>query len=195
MNASKGIQLAITLVFTLFLYGNSANAGSLKDSLYDVSIRKWASVYTPSYPWYWNKAQLKAESNLDTNATSPVGAMGLGQFMPDTWMQVKKELGLCTNAKAYTAPLNIQAHAYYMSKLRSMFKKDRPEYDRHSLALASYNAGQGNVFKAQALAGNTLLWTPTSRQLHKVTGKHHKETITYVNRIWKYIQDYEHNYN
>ena len=183
----RGVLLS--LILALFSQGISANP--LKVVAYDTSIRKWASVYTPEYPWYWNKAQLIAESNLNTNARSPVGAMGMGQFMPDTWTQMKRELGFKSDSSAYTAPLNIQAHAYYMRQLRNQFKKPRPEYDKHSLALASYNAGLGNILKAQQEGGNSLLYKPMIEALPKITGRHSVETTNYVQRIWRIIKEYE----
>jgi len=136
-----------------------------------------------------------AESRLDTNATSPVGAMGLGQFMPATWNEVSKQLGFPSGVSAYASSYNIQAQAYYMRNLRNNFKKERPERDRHSLALASYNAGLGNILKAQQKANNTLLWAPTAKALPMVTGSHAKETTTYVTRIWSYVEQYEHDNN
>lgn len=184
------IALVITLWGSLPLHANA-----LRSTIYDGQIRKWTSFYTPSVPWYWNKAQLKAESALRPNATSPVGAMGLGQFMPATWEQMKRELGYPSDASAYAPSYNIQAQAYYMMQLRNQFRRPRPEKDRHSLALASYNAGLGNVLKAQKLGGNSLLYSPMANSLHLVTGKHHVETTTYVNRIWEYIEDYETKYN
>lgn len=181
--------IGLSLILGLFSVGIEANP--IRDYTYDASIRKWASFYTPEYPWYWNKAQLIAESNLNPNAKSPVGAMGLGQFMPDTWTQMQRELGFKASTSAYTSSLNIQAHAYYMRQLRNQFKKPRPEYDKHSLALASYNAGLGNILKAQRECGNSLLYKPMTDCLHKVTGHHHKETLGYVSRIWRIIRDYE----
>lgn len=183
--------LGLTLV--LLCYFPTINANPLQHLAYDVSIKKWASVYTPEYPWYWNKAQLIAESNLRPNAVSPVGAMGLGQFMPDTWSQMVRELGFTSSSSAFTAPLNIQAHAYYMRQLRKQFRKPRPAYDKHSLALASYNAGLGNILKAQSKGGNSLLYKPMIEALPLVTGKHSVETTNYVSRIWRIIKQYEHN--
>lgn len=187
-----GWVIALSLFLGLFSQGLMAN--SLKVLAYDTSIRKWASFYTPEYPWYWNKAQLIAESDLNPNATSPVGAMGLGQFMPGTWRQMQRELGFTSDSSAYTAPLNIQAHAYYMRQLRSQFRKPRPAYDKHSLALASYNAGLGNILKAQQKGGNSLLYKPMIEALPLVTGRHSVETTNYVSRIWRIIRDYENNY-
>lgn len=161
-----------------------------RDLLYDVSIRKWSGVYTPEYPWCWNKAQIRAESAFRYDAVSPVGAKGLGQFMPATWVQMVRELKLDKDADAFNPALNIQATTYYMAKLRANFKKPRPEWDRHSLAMASYNAGLGNILKAQAYTGS-LMYTPMITHLPKVTGHHHVETKNYVERIWGYVAEYE----
>lgn len=161
----------------------------IDNPLYDLSIRKWNGIYNPSIPWYWAKAQLLAESGLNPVAVSPVGAMGLGQFMPNTWKDMEQQLKI--RGSAYNPYLNIQASAYYMSKLRAQFKKDRPEWDRHSLALASYNAGLGNVLKAQKAGGGSLYYKPMIEALPSITGKKHsKETTDYVNRIWGYVDHY-----
>lgn len=157
----------------------------IKNTVYDASIRKYSTLYNPEIPWKWLKAQLIAESGLDANAVSPVGAKGLGQFMPATWEQMQRELGF--SASRSNPVLNIQASAYYMYKLRSQFRAPRPEVDKHSLAMASYNAGLGNVLKAQSLAGGSLLYCPMASKLHLVTGHHSKETITYVQRVWNYV--------
>lgn len=182
---------AIICVLLLTLWGSPiVSANALRNTIYDAQIAKWNAFYNPSIPWVWAKAQLVAESRLNTTATSPVGAMGLGQFMPDTWTQVSKELGFPVGVKAYASSYNIQAHAYYMNYLRGQFKKPRPEWDRHSLALASYNAGLGNILKAQAKGGNSLLYEPMAKALPLVTGKHSIETTTYVKRIWDYVGIY-----
>jgi len=182
------VVLALLLATLGVCTPTSANA--LRNTIYDLQIAKWNAVYNPSIPWVWAKAQLVAESRLDTQATSPVGAMGLGQFMPDTWTQVSKELGFPVGTKAYASSYNIQAHAYYMNYLRGQFKKPRPEVDRHSLALASYNAGLGNILKAQAKGGNSLYYEPMAKALPLITGKHSVETTTYVKRIWEYVGIY-----
>lgn len=181
---------AIICVLLLTLWGSpNVSANALRNAIYDGQIAKWNAFYNPSVPWIWAKAQLVAESRLNTNATSPVGAMGLGQFMPDTWSQMTRELKL-GNVSAYASSYNLQAHAYYMSQLRAQFKRERPEWDRHSLALASYNAGLGNILKAQQKGGNSLLYSPMAKALPQVTGHHSIETTTYVKRIWEYVEVY-----
>ena len=193
MQVNRGFK-ALLSVILLTVWGSPiVSANALRNTIYDAQIQKWNSFYTPSLPWYWNKAQLVAESNLNPNATSPVGAMGLGQFMPATWNEVSEQLGFPSGVSAYASSYNIQAHAYYMRNLRSQFKRERPEWDRHSLALASYNAGLGNVLKAQQKGGNSLLYKPMAEALPLVTGHHSKETLTYVDRIWSYVSYYENN--
>lgn len=190
MQVNRGFKALLSVILLTVCGSPIVSANALRNTIYDAQIQKWNSFYTPSLPWYWNKAQLVAESNLNPNAVSPVGAMGLGQFMPATWNEVSRELGF-GEASAFAPALNIQAHAYYMRNLRSQFKRERPEWDRHSLALASYNAGLGNVLKAQQKGGNSLLYKPMAEALHLVTGHHSKETTTYVDRIWSYVSYYE----
>jgi len=52
--------------------------------------------------------------------------------------------------------------------------------------LASYNAGMGNLLKAQKKVGGKLLYKEIIQGLPEVTGKHSKETIDYVQKILSY---------
>ena len=114
--------------------------------------------------------------------------MGLCQFMPATWDEQERNLKI--RGSSFDATLNIQFAAYYMSKLRAVWKSPRPLRDRESLAMASYNAGTGNILKAQKKCGNKATWADISPCLKNVTGvKNSHETHTYVSRIWKYYSD------
>ena len=150
---------------------------------YDWQIKKAARHYLPVTPWQMYKAQLIKESSLNTRAVSPVGAEGLAQFMPGTWRDVSRQLGLV--GSPMDAEIAIPAGAYYMSSLRNMWRWPRPEEDRYNLALACYNAGCGNILKAQALCNDASLYEPIMACLPLVTGRHALETLGYAPRIRK----------
>lgn len=158
--------------------------------LYDVSFKKWSRTYNRDIPWYWLKAQCYQESLLKPMAVSHAGAKGLCQFMSATWNEEMAKLGM-KGGDIFLPSLNIQAAASYMNRMRNVYKAPRPEYDKHSLAMASYNAGVGNIVKAQKLGGGSLSWEPARDALHLVTGHHANETKTYVKRIWNFIENME----
>ena len=167
-----------------------ASSLQLSSPKYDFLIWKSTKRYWTDLPDYqqW-KAQLYQESLLDTNAVSPVGAEGLAQFMPATWKQISRELGYPEDASPRTPKLAINAGAYYMRKLRNGWSSPRPQLDRQQLAQASYNAGFGNLLKAQRACGGENLYPDIIRCLPQITGHFSNETITYVKRIEFWYKD------
>ena len=132
---------------------------------------------------------------LDPDAVSPVGATGLAQFMPGTWADVSRQLGLHGVPPTH-ARHAIDAGAYYMARLQRTWSAPRPFMDRHMLAQASYNAGAGHLIKAQRLCTQqtqkpAALYADIIKCLPQVTGHHSRETITYVQRIarWRAMMD------
>lgn len=105
--------------------------------------------------------------------------------MPGTWPRLVRAIGAETASPHQVRPA-AQAGAYYMAQLRREWSSPRPEADRHSLAMASYNAGLGHLLSAQRLAGMAVLYRPIAAELPRVTGDHARETRGYVRRIWRY---------
>lgn len=97
-------------------------------------------------------AQLRAESNLDANAVSPKGAVGVAQLMPAT----AASLGVDPRDPAQA----VDAAGRYM---RMNLDKFGGNYE---MALAAYNWGPGNVAKY----GITGMPPETKAYIQKVSG-------------------------
>jgi len=78
---------------------------------------------------------IKVESDYNAEAISPKGAMGLAQLMPATAMELGVE-------NPFDPEENIRGSVKH---LKSLIDRNSGDY---KLALAAYNAGQGNVDKA-----------------------------------------------
>jgi len=157
---------------------------------YDYFIRDAVEFYFPhEYDWRLYKAQLIQESRLDPLAKSSAGAVGISQMMRGTWYQWAPEAGY--KGKRRTDPeASINVGAVYMAYLINEWSWPRPVADRYCLAMASYNAGLGNILKAQKRMGDPSLYAEIIVGLPHITGeKNSNETITYVSRILDYCSD------
>lgn len=170
----------------------AAPIGHALDIAHEADFRRAAIRYLPMATSAWGHevlaAQCYQESRFDARAVSPVGARGLCQFMPATWQEAVAGLELPRDASAFNPRLSITAAAWYMQRQRAVWTSPRPEWDRHTLAMAGYNAGAGNIIAAQRKAGGALKACPILAALPQVTGHHAQETRTYVRRIWRWHQ-------
>ena len=128
------------------------------------------------------KAQFEVESSLNPQAISPAGAAGLGQIMPRTWLDLAGQVPGLTNI--FDPVQNAKAAIFYLNQQWWLWTAPRPITDRMSLALASYNAGAGNILAAQRRADGANDWRSIQKHLGEVTGEHATETRNYVRRIW-----------
>ncbi|MET7703905.1 peptidoglycan DD-metalloendopeptidase family protein [Streptomyces sp. NPDC005485] len=122
-------------------------------------------------------AQIEAESGWNPNAVSPgVGAQGLSQFMPGTWVTWGKDDDGNGRASPFDPGDAIMAQGRYDCALAEQVQgyKDRGEASGETLdlALAAYNAGPGAV-----------------HQYHGMPP--YQETQGYVARIKSLISKYE----
>ena len=144
---------------------------------YDLSFKRWGEFYFPFEEWKWFKSQGIAESNLDPNAISWCGAVGVMQIMPATAI----DLGV---KDRWNPEESIQGGIKYDRTVDRFFKSICKVGERRKFMFAGYNAGMGNIQKARKLA-NSDRWEEVLISLCSVTGKHCKETIEYVKRIYR----------
>lgn len=155
---------------------------------YDILIQDATERFLKGYDWRLYKAQLWKESNFNPEAVSPVGARGIAQFMLDTWKEWSKKAGF-DGAPIDDPKASIFTGACYLNWLIGQWSRPRPDIDRHCLALASYNAGLGNILKAQKAAGDPAGYAEISQALHLITGPYSRETLNYVERIMGHYVD------
>ncbi|HWQ08502.1 MAG TPA: lytic transglycosylase domain-containing protein [Holophaga sp.] len=97
-------------------------------------------------------AQIWQESRFNPVAVSPAGAGGIMQFMPGTWAWAQQQGWIPAGSRREDPAMCIQAGIRYMKWLLDRYKGAA---DPLALALAGYNAGQGNVDKAIQKAQRT----------------------------------------
>jgi len=89
---------------------------------------------------YLVAAVIRAESRFRPEVTSPQGARGLMQIMPETGRWVAEQMGLAFDAAyLYEPEYNIQVGCWYLATLLRQYAQDPV------LALAAYNGGMTNV--------------------------------------------------
>lgn len=171
------------------LWQSPTSSAQAISSKYDSQIRLSVKHWWLDYPlWKAWKAQLYQESKLDPNAASPVGARGLAQFMPATWNDITRQIGLGGADRGDVAAAS-DAGAYYMAQLRHIWSSPRSALDRQHLAEASYNAGAGSLLKAQRECGGVPGYEAIVACLPAITGPQFShETLTYVLRIDRWWQ-------
>ncbi|MFM0221721.1 MltF family protein [Paraburkholderia dipogonis] len=132
-------------------------------------------------------AQGYQESQLNQNARSHVGAIGIMQIMPATG----KQMGV---GSISVSESNIHAGAKYMDHLMTRYFSDAhfSDTDRALFAFASYNAGPSNIAKMRKEAAARGLdpdkWFNNVEIV--VAEKIGMETTTYVRNIYKYYAAY-----
>lgn len=123
-NCSASLALGTTV---------APRTGSAKIEQWAAYISEAARRFGP--PEAWVRAVMHAESRGAADATSPAGAIGLMQIMPDTYAELRARYGL--GANAYDPHDNIIAGTAYMSEMIALFGV--PNF------LAAYNAGPARL--------------------------------------------------
>lgn len=125
------------------------------------------------------RALILQESYYNPKARSPVGATGLMQLMPPTAKEHARKMGISFAISRLENPeVNVRLGTFHLRMLLNMFRGNT------YLAVASYNAGQGNVLKWRRGAPQK----PMDEFLESIP---FQETRNYVKRVTMLKSAYE----
>jgi membrane-bound lytic murein transglycosylase MltF len=165
------------------------NAASEKERKKFLALIRYFQNYGDRYDvdWVLMGAQGYQESQLNQDAKSPVGAIGVMQVMPATGKDMK--VGDITETEA-----NIHAGIKYMRWMIDHYYGNEPmtRLDKALFAFASYNAGAGRISQLRKEAAKRGL--DPNVWFHNVeyvaAERIGQETVTYVSNIYKYYIAY-----
>ena len=187
MTAARAAWLALML-----LAASAVDARAQASDRYDDLFRSYSKkFFGPAFDWRIFKAQASAESGLDPNAQSWVGAKGLMQLMPATYREVQSrnpELGDISDPR-----WNIAAGIYYDRQLwRQWTEMGDDTVHRRSFMFGSYNAGRGTLLRAQRVASEKALahneWESIETVAPQVPRWRYAETLGYVDKILAFVE-------
>lgn len=165
------------------------NAASEAERKKFLALVQYFQKYGDKYnvDWVLMGAQGYQESQLNQDAKSPVGAIGVMQVMPATGKDMN--VGDIGQTEA-----NIHAGIKYMRWMIDHYYEKEPmtPLDKALFSFASYNAGAGRMSTMRKEAAKRGLdpnvWFQNVEYV--VADKIGQETITYVNNIYKYYIGY-----
>ncbi len=160
----------------------------MRNNYYDYYFKDGCSrIFGTTLHWHWLKAMALAESALDPEAVSPVGAVGVMQLMPGTVRQMAQRFGI--EPAPLVPHINIELGIRYAHWCYDWWKEESG-LERIRFMLGSYNAGPGHILEAQNKAEEdglpTDMWHAIVAMLPRVTADHAEETITYVHRVERF---------
>jgi membrane-bound lytic murein transglycosylase F len=156
---------------------------------YDDHFRKYSKrFFGIGFDWTLFKAQAIAESGLNPDAKSSVGAKGLMQLMPSTFQDVQSANPAFADID--DPKWNIAAGIYYDRLLWKKWDDGRDNENLLNFIFGSYNAGLGTIRSAEKIASQKNLdskqWKHIEEIAPSVPKWRHEETLNYVKRIKKY---------
>jgi soluble lytic murein transglycosylase-like protein len=169
-----------------FRRADSTRAASRDQSRYDDYFKKYSKRYFGApFDWRYFKAQGLAESELNANAKSFVGARGIMQLMPSTFALIATKR---PEFRSIDDPeFNIAAGIMHDRWLWTVWQKRTPEDERHRFMFGSYNAGEGPILRACLAARSDHLsdaqWASIERVAPKIDRWRYRETLGYVKKI------------
>ncbi len=116
---------------------------------FDPHFRKYSKrFFGVGFDWRWFKAQGIAESSLQEDAKSWVGAKGIMQIMPTTLQEIAEKSSLPVLDDSDPGQ-NIAAGVFYDRYLYDLWDDISDAGQRLAFTFASYNGGRSRILRAQ----------------------------------------------
>ncbi|MCX5768101.1 MAG: transglycosylase SLT domain-containing protein [Gemmatimonadetes bacterium] len=163
-----------------------ARRATRDESRYDGTFKKYSKrFFGIGFDWRRFKAQGLAESGLDPEARSRVGAKGVMQLMPSTFHDIQSQR---SDFGAIDDPeWNIAAGILHDRYLWKLWAADVAEAERPAFMFGSYNAGEGTIARATRTARDSSLdharWSSIEQVAPTVPRWRYRETLGYVRTI------------
>ena len=186
----KSFTKFLLITVAIFSVSKAIQARVVTDR-HDDTFRKYSKrFFGVGFDWRIFKAQGMAESNLNLNAKSFVGAQGIMQLMPTTFQEIRSKN---PEIKTINHPeWNIAAGVYYDRQLWTQWREDIDQFDHNRFMLSSYNAGRGTLMRAQEVARTKTLdpklWPSIRAVAPEVPRWRHQETLGYIERIEAFLE-------
>ena len=186
MNTKRGILFKIAIIATLLALLLIAAADALTRTLEEKREREvlpFVLLYSKTYDLSpaLVLAVIKTESDFRSRAVSEVGAVGLMQLMPETFLYLSTEKLKETHHESalFDPDVNLKYGCYYLSYLFERF-------DDLTAVIAAYNAGEGRVA--------AWLSNPQLSQNGKLLNIPFGETAAYVKNVNAAFIKYQNKY-
>ena len=184
-NYKAGLKIITAIIVVVLI---AVTTASLKELILKINYPQKYAKYVEKYAKE-NEIEkeliyaiIKAESNFKEKAKSSKGAIGLMQILESTAYEVAEELELEITKEDLSNPeINIQIGAKYITKLIKIYKN-------LELAVASYNAGIGNV-------NSWIEEEKIKKDGTDIENIPFKETNNYVRKILRNYKIYKELYN
>ena len=179
-------SVGVGMLLAIGAAGIAGAQGKRDADRYDQTFRKYSKRYFGvGYDWRVFKAQAMAESEMNPNAKSWVGARGLMQLMPSTYKDISSR---ASGFGSIDDPeWNIAAGIMHDRSLWRRWERDSIDVDRREFMFASYNAGEGTIMNAQrACVARSLdrrAWRSVETVAPEVPRWRYRETLGYVRKI------------
>ncbi|AIG25268.1 lytic transglycosylase domain-containing protein [Brevibacillus laterosporus] len=178
----KTLRSAILLFSVLIIIYLLLNSSIVWKLMYPIKYEEQIRLVSKKYEVnpYLVLAVIRSESKFKPDLVSKKGAVGLMQLMPNTaeWIQSQGKLEMLYPADLEHPATNINLGTWYLAYLLQMFKGNEV------LALAAYNAGQGNVKNWL----HNKQWEGTRETISNIP---FGETRHYVQRVLYYEDRYK----